>query len=378
MSLLNLGIDGLDELAPLLPMSKTWSFIDSGCPELLAAHLEVSNSIAKILLSSRHSYATSEQLKLPSIINHLFVQDAFEEFLILMKTYPSVIASIQGIPRTPNIAIACNAVVRRSVFTSALRKDITGLRNVVCFAASLEIEIALAAIDVVPDAWRSYASVDSLFGLVKTYMGAIEMTQSPEVRAAAIFSLAEIVDRLYGHMDSKIVGQGHGDGSAKVPTLPSLEFNEMVRNEINGLGALLQDGIAKTPSLSNAEIRISGSLLVCEYVSLKHFNRTLSSYKSRMEAWAKLLVRAGRSHNVSPGPKNVFHNMLNPARILKRAKLQQQLCLHFSAILILNGTTRTMSVFYPPFSPCMTRSMTMTMRSATSAPQPYRHCCGNL
>lgn len=286
-----------------------WSFFESGCPEILAAYLEVSNSIARIFLSSRNSDASSSLSSLASVRDHLFLHDAYEEFLDLMKTYPTLTASIGGAECSVNTALACNAVVRRSVFTAALRGDTLGLQNVISFAAALDTDVALAAIDVVSDAWGNHTSADTLFGLVKAYMGAVEMTQSPEVRAFAITNLAEVVDKLFGRIDSVSAKRSQNGGPAKIPQHPSLDLNEMVRNEIKGLGDFLQEG-TKTPSLSNAEIRISGSLLVCEYVSQKHFNRALDTYKLRMEAWGKLLIGAGNAINVSPGSRNIIHLML--------------------------------------------------------------------
>jgi hypothetical protein len=283
-----------------------WSFFESGCPEILAAYLEVSNTIARILISSRNSDTSSCDSKLASVTDHLFLHDSYGEFLDLMKTYPTLTASIGGSECSVNTALACNAVVRRSVFTAALRDDTLSLQKVISFAAALDTDVALTGIEAIPDAWASHTSADALLGLIKAYMGAIEMSQSPEVRAVAITNLAEVVDNLFGRINSKNMERGQNSGPAKIPQHPSLDLNEMVQSEIKGLGALLQDGI-KTPSLFNAEIRISGSLLVCEYVSQKHFNRPLDTSKSRMEAWGKLLVGAGNASNVSSGCRNIIN-----------------------------------------------------------------------
>lgn len=284
-----------------------WSFFESGCPEILAAYLEVSNAIAQILLSSRKTLPeTSGESYLISIMDHLFLHDSYEEFLELMKTYPTLTASIRGSECSVNTALACSAVVRRAAFTSALREDTLSLQNVISFAAALDTDVALAAIEVISDAWGSRTSAGTLFGLINAYMGAIGITQSPEVRAVAIFDLAEVVDQLFGRIDSTHTERGQSGGAPKMTQHPSLDLNEMIRTEIKGLGALLQDS-TRTPSLSNAEIRISGSLLVCEYVSQKHFNRALDSYKPRIEAWGKLLVGAGNANNVRSSPTNVLH-----------------------------------------------------------------------
>lgn len=277
-----------------------WSFFESGCPEILAAYLEVSNTIARILLSVHAKMpVTDDHSHLASITDHLFLHDTYEEFLDLMKTYPTLTASIGGSELSVNTALACKTVVRRAVFTAALRDDTLGLQNVISFAAALDTDVALEAIEVIPQAWGSHTSADTLFGLIKAYMGAIEMTQSPEVRSVAIVNLAEVVDQLFGRVDPSNAEPGQNSGGTKLTQHPSLDLNEMVRGEIKGLGALLQDG-SKTPSLSNAEIRISGSLLVCEYVSQKHFNRALNTYKQRMESWGKLLSGAGNASNVMP------------------------------------------------------------------------------
>ena len=287
----NLGLDGLGQLASLLKSSKRWRFLESGCPEIIAAYLEVSNSIAKILLSSGNSYTASGRTDRASITDRLFPHDTYKEFLDLMQTVRRTECSV-------NTALACNAVVRHSAFASALREDTIGLQKAVCFAATLDTDVALAAIEIIPEAWRASTSTDALFGLTKSYMGAIKMTQCPEVRAAVIFNLAAMIDQLFGGIDSKST-EGQTNGPAKINQYPSLDLNESVRREIEGLGALLQHG-TKTPSLSNAEIRISGSVMVCEYVSQKHFNRAMNTYKLRMEAWGKLLVDSGIASNVSP------------------------------------------------------------------------------
>lgn len=242
-------------------------------------------------------------------MDHLFSHDANEEVLGLMKTYPSLTASIGGSECAVNTALAWNAVVRRSLFTTALRDDTLGLQNVASFAAALDTDIALAAMEAVSDAWGSHTSADILFELVKAYMRAIEITQSPEVRAAAITNLAEVVDKLFGRIDSISAEWRHSSGPTNILQHPSLDLIEIVQSEITGIGALLQHG-RTTPSLSNAEIRISGSILICEYVSQKHFHPAFDMYKSRMEAWGKLLIEAGNAINVSPWPRNIIRFIL--------------------------------------------------------------------
>ncbi|KAG0647573.1 tRNA (cytidine(32)-2 -O)-methyltransferase non-catalytic subunit TRM732 [Hyphodiscus hymeniophilus] len=283
------AIDGLDQLASFLESPKMWTYFKSGCPEILAAYLEVSNSIARILIFSRKSRNISTQLKIGSIMDQLFFRDTYEEFLGLIKTYPTITVSIRGTECSVNTALACNAILHRSVFSSALREDTLCLQNVIAFATTLDIDVVLAAVEVIPDTWGNHTSVGTLLGLIKTYMGAIEATKSPEVRATAIFNLAEVVDRMLGRIDLKNFKSNQNSQLARELHHTSLDLNEMVQNEIQGLGTLLQNGM-KTPSLSNAEIRISGSLL-------NLFNRAFDTFQSRMEAWGKLLGVAGASTN---------------------------------------------------------------------------------
>ena len=277
-----------------------WGFFESGCPEILAAYLEVVNIIARILLSARHSsHAASRSSYMTLLMDQFFAHDSFEEFTAIMQTYPIFIALEIGSPCSENTALACNAVVRRSIFTAALREDTLGLQNVISFVTALHTDITIAALESVPDAWAYVTSVDSLFGLIKAYMSAIKKTKSSEVRAVAVFNLAGVLDQIFGRVESTNVERGQNSDPARLTQHPSLNLLEMVRGEIKDLETLLQDG-ARTPSLSNAEIRITGSVLVCEYVFQKHSNRALNTCKPRMEAWGKLLVAAGNSNNVSP------------------------------------------------------------------------------
>jgi hypothetical protein len=281
--------DGLDQLVSLLKSSKVVTLFDCSCPEILAMYFEVNNVIARILLAARDNQHVPP---LVCITDVLFPHDAYEDYRHLMRTHPSLIPSVGGPECLVNTALACKAVAVRSVLTSALRNDTSGLHNVVTYASTLNDDVALAAIEAIPDAWHLAAPVEALFGLVSTYMGAIGTTQSPEVRSAAIMNLADVIDRLYCRSGSR---DGNGIQNGGIPSLivpTSLDLNEKLRAEINGLGALLQDGL-KTPSLSNSQIRISGSLLVCECVSQKHSSRALDTCKPRMEAWGKLLAEAG-------------------------------------------------------------------------------------
>jgi hypothetical protein len=284
-----------------------WSFFECGCPQILAAYLEVSNSIGRILLSFHKAHDTAaSKSNLAAITDQLFRHDAYQEFLDLMKTYPALTVSRGGSECSVNSALACVAVVRRAVLTAALRDDYLGLQNVISFAAALDTDVALAAVEAVPDAWGFRTSADSLFGLIKSYRAIVEMTQSSEVRAIAIFNLAEVIDQLFGRIDSKSV---EGCKDYKCYQNSNFDLNEMIRSEIQGLGALLQNG-KKTPSLLNAEIRISGSLLVCDYVFEKSLNRPMDAYKSHMQTWGELLAKAGNASNVSPQPQ-ISLGMLN-------------------------------------------------------------------
>lgn len=280
------------------------SIFESGCPDILAAYLEVSNAIARIFLSTRHSsQAASRSSYVTSVMDQFFVRNSFEEFLAIMQTHPTITASRRGSECFASTALACNAVVRRSVFTAALQEDTLGLQNVISFAAALDTDLAIAATESIPDAWGYFISADSLLGLIKAYMVAIKVTQSSEVRAVAIYNLAGVVDQIFRRVGPTNVERGQNSGPAGLTHYPSLDLYEMIRGELKSLEALLQDG-ARTPSLSNAEIRISGSLIVCECFSQKHSNGALNSCRPRMEAWGEVLVGAGNPYNVSPRPRN--------------------------------------------------------------------------
>jgi hypothetical protein len=249
--------DGLLILVTSLHDSKELWRLECNCAQILAAELELNNTIAHIVLSA----SKEERLHLRDMTNRIFSHDACSELRDMLGANPA-----EALLRT--------AMVRRAIYTTAIRDDSAGLRGILKFVAETSTDITLAALECIPQAWNPTLFEGALSELSEAYLVVVENSLSPEVRAIATTNLADALDRGFCMND---------------------EIHREAVYKLRALGPHLSDGLG-SPNLSNAEIRVSGWILL-QWL-LPTSTPTPAWLAERMQAWGSMLSSAGHANKV--------------------------------------------------------------------------------
>ncbi|KAL3417418.1 hypothetical protein PVAG01_11418 [Phlyctema vagabunda] len=256
-------------LSALTPLLHRNSVIRNG-HELLAAYFEVLNSLKRTLLSES---TNSDYSNLQATVGDLLPQNP--------KLGCSEIVRDHSTPSNSS-ALLRIAVARRIVSLAALAND-THVAEVSLRASTSDTDTMLILLDSIPTAFRGKSSAHVLQGLCEIYASALQSSTSTEVRSVVLQDLAEILD----------------DVSRTSDQVPA-----WTPGELGNLGALLQ-GSRDSPQLSNASIRISGSILLLDFLKLRKPSHHLEDPKTeewtaletRFEAWGEMLSAAGDPMN---------------------------------------------------------------------------------
>jgi len=222
----------------------------------LAAGTEVKNTIAKILLAPTSKPLNGEeQCGRDNIMKLMFAGRNTLDFInsLSLKT------------KTP-CALVENARARQSIYATALNNATgpMGLRIMLGLVSKSSTDVTLAALECVPDVFKSD---------FHAYIAAIEETKSIEVRCLALLNLAESLDETF-----------------------RLDFSSKdLLIKLQDLAPILQQ-TRGSPQLSNAEIRISGWMLLVHFVE-RHVAYS-ESIKLQIVEWGRMLSAAGDAYNV--------------------------------------------------------------------------------
>ena len=227
----------------MLNIPLPWEYLETGNPEILAAYLEIVNSVAKILLPIRGDDIRSEDQPLLDALLDTFADDSFEEFEILLEAYNKVVRSSGG-PSNGLFATLGNAIARRAIYTAALKSDEAALERILISTTSINIDVTLAALDCLPDAWEHITSVDTLNRIAKAYITLLGVTKSSEVSAVTLSNLKTLLDRIVAAGNAKAGGDGKTFAYLDVA---SIRF--ACRTSMD------------TPSLSNSQLAMGGFVL---------------------------------------------------------------------------------------------------------------------
>jgi hypothetical protein len=265
----------------MLKSPKSVEFVGGEHPEILAAALEVNNTIAKILLCP----PTTETEKgdashVRSITSHLFADNAFDEFSILVEKHAAISTE------TPATAALGKAIVRRGIYTTALLENEGALQNIVSSIAELNTDMVLTALDCLPSAWKNLSSSKTLCGLSRAYISLLVASKAPEVRAVACYDLADVLDK--GFVSIEASGSTGNESNGQ----PNFDLIDITKE----LSSILQGN--DSPSFSNAQIRISGCIMICQHISQAYDKSPTEPYRSQMKEWGQLVSAAGQSSNV--------------------------------------------------------------------------------
>lgn len=250
--------------------------------------MEVENSIAKILLSQPANGAKADStLIMKYIAGDIFTGQPAEEFALLKENYIVMSEDV------PGVASLSNTIVRRAIYTAALSDDETVLQTIVGNIAELNADIVLAALDCIRIAWKNRSSLKSLSGVSMAYISLLNASENPEVCAYICYELADVLERAFVPIDASGT-QDNGDLA-----VPNLDLHDAIRE----LGSLLRQD--DSPYFSNARIRMSGFLLIDKIESSGQYHVPKEAYRSRIEAWGRLLWEAGNASNVCAHTKYI-------------------------------------------------------------------------
>jgi len=193
-------------------------------------------------------------------------RDTIMELLISGHNTPEFIKSISLKTKTP-YALSYNARARQSIYTTALNNaatESTGLEIMHGLASKASTDVTLAALECLPHVLKSE---------FQAYIATIEETKSTEIRCLALTNLAESLDQTF-----------------------KMEFSSKeLLVKLKYLAPILQQSKG-SPRLSNAEIWISGWVLLAHFVD-GHIAPS-GSIRLQMRAWGRMLAIAGDSYNV--------------------------------------------------------------------------------
>lgn len=273
--------DGLLHISSMLKSPRKMEFFKGDPPEVLTAYLEVSNTIAKIQLSCARREAKKDDASLLRAINEdLFTEHSFENIAVLIGK------CLEISTETMATAALANAIIHRGIYATALSCDEVALQNILCSAAALNTDVVLAALDCVPIAWKNLTSLENLLAVSQAYTNLLITSKAPEVRARVCYYLADILDKAF------VVIEASGTTGKRSVCQSSLRLNDITEQ----LRTILPGN--DNPSFSNAQIRISGSILISEHISEAHDASPTELYSSRMKAWGQMLSVAGKASNV--------------------------------------------------------------------------------
>ena len=279
-----LRTDSLSTVSSAISHTLPPDYLGGGSPEILSAYLEVENFMAEVVLSEsrKASCADHQPLKRPL---HMFADDALGDFLVLEGVYRERIQSRGGVGNDL-FANLGNTIAQRAVYIAALTNDNTALQKSFISLNSLGVDIVLAGLECLPGVWASKTSPVELSGVAKTYMSLLNISTSPEVRSVTLTLLKDVLQNRFEEFE---VG-GNLSTNEKLNNI--LGFSHM------DLGSTVLIDY-NTPSLENAEIAISGFVMLSDYASHISGILELDSYNNRLSTWGHYLCVAGEVANVS-------------------------------------------------------------------------------
>jgi hypothetical protein len=174
-------------------------------------------------------------------------------------------------------SLLVRAVTIREVYTAATTGQIDQLQELIISAIQYDVDIACDTLDHMSIVWDVMDSgVEDLAKLVDIYIGAYSATSSNSIRTIALRNLADILECLFQSS--------------------WLKRTSITSNKFHNFGlSLLRRG---SPDLSNAEIRMTGSLLALDFL---HYTAqdSFSEIAERLKDWGDMLTDSGKSENVS-------------------------------------------------------------------------------
>jgi hypothetical protein len=173
-------------------------------------------------------------------------------------------------------ALLVRATSIRALYTAAITWQNGRLEELIISAIKYDVDIACDVLGQMSVVWNVKDSqAEDLGKLVDIYIGAYSATSSNNIRTIALRNVADILEHIF--------------------QFGWLKRTDITSNKFCGFGlSFLMRG---SPDLSNAEIRITGSLLALEFLHHTQQGR-LEGIAEQIQAWGHMLSENGKSENV--------------------------------------------------------------------------------
>jgi hypothetical protein len=232
-----------------------------------AAFVEVGVIMLKIMhLTGSRAIGTYREGNILERFNAIFRAEnvLFEEQELAITTQPALTErSSVLLIRAANI---------RALYTGNMNE----LQKLIMSAIQCDVDIACYTLDHIPIVWDLKKSMaEDLLRLVDIYIGAYIATLSNSIRNIALRNLADILEHLFQ------------SGLLHRTDIAFRKFQDF------GLFPLARG----SPDLSNAEIRVTGSLLALDFFS-NITQGSIDKVVERIQDWGNLLIDSGKSENV--------------------------------------------------------------------------------
>jgi hypothetical protein len=175
----------------------------------------------------------------------------------------------------PSEAILRKAAGLHLLHNASFTGHLDGIRKDLAFFAQNDVDTTLTVLNQLPLQWMTQdPSTEMLYNLKDMYLEVLAVSGSSEVRSIAVRDLAAVMEQL----------------TVLNPISAALPFNNYGTACVS---FLLRGG----PDLSNAELQITGILLLHESFSLSE-KGSMQAFNQHMNAWGTMLSDAGRAENV--------------------------------------------------------------------------------
>ncbi|CCC10606.1 unnamed protein product [Sordaria macrospora k-hell] len=223
------------------------------CPVVKAAYLEIFNILASI----------------DPVVN----QSALE--LIAITPGSDSATVMEKTKQYPSSALLDSEAVIASVYHAAAVADTKVLRALFLHTLSKDINTTHRMLEMVPAAWKSISTPETIEGLANLYAEVCTTTAAtPDIKAAAITNLGDLIDTL--------LQQGRQAELLNLSFMATVEqiWKDLQQGEIN-------------PNLSCAIIRASGSLMAAlAFRSAAASGEIDNQMAQRLRAWGAMIADA--------------------------------------------------------------------------------------
>lgn len=252
---------------------------------LEAAYEELAATLLKIVrLTLTRPHETPQKPRFPAGTMALFDEDVFDRASRILRDGSMSMQRDETkdigdmITAKTNSALLIKAIIIRAIYTAAIDGQIDRLKDLVKVAIKHDTDMACEILDQMFLVWGKNDSSDVLVALLDIYRMVLLTSWVSNTRSSALRNLAVIFDIFL----------------ERVAFERAVSVHELHLLEISSLSS-------GSPDLSNAEIKVTGSLLLLHLLSqgqTENFTKISEKTKEQIEAWGCMLSAVGKAENV--------------------------------------------------------------------------------